>query len=50
NLIELVDKLTYKIDKGEIPVTIFLDLSKAFHTIDHKILLEKLLSYGITRP
>ena len=47
---ELVDKRTYKIDKGEIPITIFLDLSKAFDTIDHKILLERLLSYGITRP
>ncbi|KAI0207364.1 hypothetical protein LSAT2_007982, partial [Lamellibrachia satsuma] len=43
--LELVDKRTYNIYKGEIPITIFLDLSKTFDTIDHKIILEKLLSY-----
>ena len=39
--LELVDRIYESLDKGEIPITIFLDLSKAFDTINHSILLEK---------
>ena len=45
--LEEVEKIIEQMDKGNIPVTIYLDLSKAFDTIDHHILLEKLPYYGI---
>ena len=46
-IIELVDKITKAIDQGKYTIGIFLDLSKAFDTINHKILIKKLEYYGI---
>ena len=45
--LELTDKLMKGIDERKIPLSIFLDLSKAFDTLDHKNLLSKLQHYGI---
>ena len=44
--LELVDRIYTALEHGEIPIAIFLDLSKAFDTISHAILLEKLKKYG----
>ena len=44
---EFVDHTMHDIDQGNIPLSVFLDLSKAFDTLDHNILLKKLHHYGI---
>ena len=36
--LNLVDELTYKLDRGIIPMNIYIDLSKAFDTLVHEIL------------
>ena len=46
-LTKLYDKISCAIDNREITVGVFIDLSKAFDTVDHNILLEKLQHYGI---
>ena len=45
--IELTDSLFQNLDMGKLPISIFLDLSKAFDTLDHNILFKKLEHYGI---
>ena len=46
-ILELVDRITNDLDQGQPSLAIFLDLSKAFDTLDLNILLYKLKFYGI---
>ena len=46
-LIEITDNLKESMDKKKTTCGIFLDLTKAFDTVNHKILLNKLFNYGI---
>ena len=47
-LINLVNKIATAVDSNKYLAGVFLDLSKAFDTLDHDILLTKLEAYGIT--
>jgi len=44
---EFINKAGTALENNEIGLGVFLDLSKAFDTIDHKILIHKLNIYGI---
>ena len=46
-LINLTESIRQTLDKGSFGCGIFVDLQKAFDTVDHKILLHKLEFYGI---
>ena len=47
--LELVDRILSFMDNGDTPIGIFLDLSKAFDTLNHNILLHKLKHYGLSK-
>ena len=46
-LINLTESIRQTLDEGSFGCGIFVDLQKAFDTVDHKILLHKLEFYGI---
>ena len=46
-IITLVDKVSKSLDKGKIVGGVYLDIRKAFNSISHQILLDKLNKIGI---
>ena len=46
-ILQLTRDITSSFEKGEYTLGVFIDLSKAFVTIDHQIVLKKLQYYGI---
>ena len=47
---DFVEKITMAMEDKNLSIGIFLDLSKAFDSLDHMILLEKLSRYGVRGP
>ena len=44
---DLIYRTVCAMDNGRIPVSVFLDLSKAFDILDHNILPEKSCYHGL---
>ena len=46
-VITLVEKITHALDRGKIVGGVFIDFKKAYDTVSHDIILQKLEAYGI---
>ena len=45
--LEIIDIIGKDLDNGKLPIGVFLDLSKTFDALDHTMMLDKLLHYGL---
>ena len=46
-LMSIVENIQTQLDNGEFAAGVFVDLRKAFDTVDHRILIQKLEHYGV---
>ena len=46
-IIQLIDQINNNFENNEFTIGVFIDLSKAFDTDDHQILLKKLIHYEV---
>jgi len=46
-LISFYDQVTCLVDEGKAAHVVYLDFNKAFDTVPHNILLEKLAAHGL---
>ena len=46
-IIQLYDQICESFEQNKFTLGVFIDFSKAFDTVDHHILIEKLLHYGV---
>ena len=46
-VLEMIDKITNTRDSNAFSIGIFIDLSKAFDTLNHNILFDKIEHYGV---
>ena len=46
-ILQLIDQVNKSFDRNQFTLGIFIDLSKAFDAVDHKILISKLKNYDV---